>query len=201
LLVSSSSGAGNGDASIYIFLGVLILLVLRRFSRVIKGSKISRGRTIAFSIYYLGFATVLIAVSIAVGGVSPDYIALYLLVGAIGVYFSYRFSDRRIGFWKTPDGSIWYKGAIVVYIIYIVGLLARIGIDLAVIGPGAFTFSPTSTTTLSATAVDAGIVTDLLLAFGSGLLTGRNLRVMKRYDQIVAGKEKVGETPPEIPLL
>jgi hypothetical protein len=197
--MSSGSGASGGDSSIYIFLGVMILLVLRRFSRVIRGSKVSRGRTIAFAIYYLAFASLLIAVSIEAGGVSPDFLLLYLLVGAVGVYGSYAFSDRRIGFWKAADGSIWYKGAIIVYIIYIVGLIARITIDLVFIGPQAFSFAPT-TTTLSSTAIDAGIVTDLLLALGSGLLTGRNIRVMKRYDAIVAGKEQVSDTPPEIPL-
>jgi hypothetical protein len=198
--MSSGPAASNQDSSIYIFLGVLILLVLRRFSRVVRGSKVSRGRTIAFALYYLGFASLLIAVSIAEGGVSPDFLALYLLVGAAGVYGSYVFSDRRIGFWKAADGSIWYKGAIIVYLIYIVGLVTRIAIDLVFIGPQAFSFAPT-TTTLSSAAIDAGIVTDILLALGSGLLTGRNIRVMKRYDAIMAGKEQVSDTPPDIPLL
>ena len=198
--MSSGSGAGGGDSSIYIFLGVMILLVLRRFSRVVRGSKVSRGRTIAFAIYYLAFASLLIAVSVVAGGVSPDYLVLYLLVGAVGVYGSYVFSEKRIGFWKGADGSIWYKGAILVYVIYIVGLIARITIDLVFIGPQAFSFSSTPAT-LSSPAIEAGIVTDILLALGSGLLTGRNIRVMKRYDAIMAGKEEVGDTPPDIPLL
>jgi hypothetical protein len=198
--MSSGSGASGGDSSIYIFLGIMILLVLRRFSRVVRGSKVSKGRTVAFSIYYLAFASLLIAVSIAAGGVSPDFLVLYVLVGAVGVYGSYVFSDARIGFWKTADGSIWYKGAILVYAIYIVGLVARITIDLVFIGPNAFSFSP-STSAVSPTAVDAGIVTDILLALGSGLLTGRNIRIMKRYAAIVAGKEQVGDSPPTISMV
>lgn len=199
--MSSGSAAGSSASSIYVILGVLILLVLRRFSRVIRGSKVSRGRTVAFSIYYLGFATLLIAVSIAAGGVSPDYVALYLLVGAVGIYGAYHFADRRIGFWKTADGSIWYRGAIEIYMLYIAALITRIAIDLVFIGPQAFTFAPPTTpTNLSSAAIDAGIVVDVLLALGSGLLTGRNLRVMKRYDAIVAGKEQVGDTPPPISL-
>jgi len=54
---------------------------------------------------------------------------------------------------------------------------------------------------LSSTAIYAGIATDVLLSLGAGLLVGRNLRVMKRYDAIVAGKEAVADTPPNIPLL
>jgi len=199
--VSSSAGSGANDASVYIFLGVLILLVIRRFSRVIRGSKVSRGRTIAFSVYYLGFAGLLIAVFVYSGGVSAVYLVLYALVGAVGAYGSYVFSDTRIGFWKAADGSIYYKGAIIVYLVYIVGLIVRIAIDLAFIGPQAFAFSSGASSTLSSTAIYAGIATDVLLSLGSGLLVGRNLRVMKRYDAIVAGKEAVTDTPPNIPLV
>jgi hypothetical protein len=200
--VSSSAGSGANDSSVYVFLGILILLVIRRFSRVIRGSKVSVSRTILFSIYYLGFAALLIAVSVVSGGVSAVDLVLYALVGAVGGYASYTHSNTRIGFWKGADGSIYYKGAIIVYLIYIVGLIARIAIDLVFIGPQAFTFSLGGTSpTLSSTAIDAGIVTDLLLSLGVGLLVGRNLRVMKRYNAIMAGKEAVTDTPPNIPLL
>jgi len=200
--MSSSTGSGGGDSTVYIFLGILILLVIRRFSRVIRGTKVSVGRTILFSIYYLGFAGLLIAVSVISGGVSAVDLVLYGLVGAIGAYASYVVSNSRIGFWKGVDGSIYYKGAIVVYLIYIVGLIARIAIDLIFIGPAAFNFSLGGTQpALSSTAIDAGIVTDLLLSLGVGLLVGRNLRVMKRYNAIKAGKEEVTDTPPDIPLL
>jgi len=200
--VSSSAGSGANDSTVYIILGVLLLLVIRRFSRVIRGSKVSKGRTIVFSIYYLGFAGILIAVSVLSGGVSAVYLAVYALVGAIGAYGSYAFSDARIGFWKAADGSIYYKGAIIVYLIYIAGLFARIAIDLVFIGPQAFAFSVGGASpALSSTAIYAGIATDVLLSLGAGLLVGRNLRVMKRYDAIVAGKEAVADTPPNIPLL
>jgi hypothetical protein len=197
--MSSSSPSGSGS-EVYVILGILILVILRRFSRTMRGQKVSRGRTVAFSIYYLGFATALIAVSIIAGGVSPEFLAVYFIVGAVGVYGSYIFSDRRIGFWKDAYGSIWYKGAIVIYLIYMVALITRIAIDIVVIGPQAFTLTA-PTTALSSTAIDAGIAVDILLAFGSGLLTGRNIRVMKRYNLIMAGKEQVGDTPPDVPLL
>ena len=200
--MSSGAGAGGNGSTIYIILGVLILLVIRRFSRVIRGTQVSLGRTILFSIYYLGFAGLLIAVSVISGGVTAVYLVLYALVGGIGAYASYVVSNSRIGFWKAADGSIWYKGASIVYLIYIVGLIARIAIDLVFIGPAAFSFSfGGAQPTLSSTAIDAGIATDLLLCFGVGLLVGRNARVMKRYNAIMAGKEQVTDTPPDIPLL
>ncbi len=200
--MSSGAGAGGNSSTIYIVLGILILLVIRRFSRVMRGSKVSLGRTLLFSVYYLGFAGLLIAVSVISGGVGAVDLVLYALVGAIGAYASYVVSNSRIGFWKGPDGSIWYKGAIVVYLIYIVGLIARIAIDLVFIGPAAFSFSlGGAQPTLSSTAIDAGIATDLLLCLGVGLLVGRNVRVIKRYNGIMAGKEQVTDTPPDVPVL
>lgn len=196
-----SSASSNADySSVYIFLGVLLLVVVRRLGLVLRGSKVSKVRTVVFSAYFIILAVFFSLTSFTLG-VSPVYAILYLGVGAAGAYGSYRFSDRRISFWKGADGSIYYKGAVIIYLIYLVGLVARIAIDLAFIGPQAFTFTtPSSTTPLSASAIDAGIVTDSLLALGAGLLVGRNARVMKRYSSIVQGKEVVPDAPPKISL-
>jgi NADH:ubiquinone oxidoreductase subunit 6 (subunit J) len=196
-----SSSQGTDYSSVYVFLGVLILLVIRRLSRVIHGSRVSTARTVLYSAYYLGFAGILIAVSVFSGGVSAVDVALYLLVGAVGLYGSYSFSSSRIGFWKGGDGAIYYRGALAVYLVYVAALISRIAIDLAFIGPQAFAFTTgTPSVALSPTAVGAGVVADVLLALGAGLLTGRNLRVMKRYGLIVQGKEQVGDAPPKITL-
>jgi len=198
----SSATSGTDYSSVYVFLGVLVLLVLRRLSRVVRGSKVSKTRTIVYSAYYLGFASLLIAVSVLSGGVSAIDLVLYLLVGVAGIFGSYHFSNSRIGFWKGGDGAIYFRGAIAVYLLYVAALIARIAIDLAFIGPQAFTFTVSGTpATLSQTAIDAGIVTDVLLALGAGLLTGRNLRVMRRYNLILQGKESVSDTPPKMTIV
>jgi hypothetical protein len=199
-MASSGSGAGGGGAgTIYIVLGVIVLIVLRRMLRVFRGSRVSTGRTIGYSAYYFAFAVLLIGVSYAAGGTSSTYLVLYAIVGALGVYGSYLFSDRRIGFWRADDGGIYYRGAVIIYLIYLVAFIARITIDLVFIGPSAFSF--TSAPNLSATAIDAGIVTDLLLCLGAGLLIGRNIRVLKRYNGILAGREHVSDVPPKITYL
>ena len=190
----ASGSTGADYSSVYIFLGILLLVVVRR-------SKVSKVRAIVFSGYYVALALLFTAMSFLYGGATAVDAVLYVAIGAAGVYGSYIYSDRRIGFWKGADGSIYYKGAVIIYIIYLIGLLARIAIDLAFIGPQAFTFtmSPSSTSP-SATAVDAGVIADCLLALGAGLLVGRNARVLKRYAAIVQGKETVPDTPPKISL-
>jgi hypothetical protein len=197
-----SSGGSNPDyTSVYIFLGVLLLVVIRRLRLVFKGAKVSRLRTVIFSAYYVVLALLFTSTSFFYGGATAEDAVLYIVVGAAGAYGSYLFSDKRIGFWKGADGSIYYRGSVIIYLIYLVGLVARIAIDLALIGPQAFTFTASpGTTPLSATAIDAGIITDLLLTLGAGLLVGRNARVMKRYSAILQGKETVADTPPKISL-
>jgi hypothetical protein len=197
-----SSGSANADyTSVYIFLGVLLLVVVRRLGVVFRGSKVSKVRTITFSGYYVVLAAIFTLTSFFYGGAQPVYAVLYLAVGAAGAYWSYLFSDRRIGFWKGADGSIYCRGAVIIYVIYLTGLVARIAINLVFIGPQAFTFSTLpSATPLSATAIDAGIVTDCLLILGAGLLVGRNARLMKRYASILQGNETVPDTPPKISL-
>lgn len=196
----SSGGGSAGYTSVYIFLGILVLIVIRRLRAVINGSKVSKGRTWAFSAYYVGIAAFFALSSFTVGGVPPLYVIPYVAIGAAGAYGSYLFSDRRIGFWKGADGGIYYKGAVLIYVIYIIGLIARVAIGIAFIGPQAFSFSATPGVPLSATAIDASVATDILLALGAGLLVGRNARVIKRFAAIEQGKEQVSDTPPKISL-
>jgi hypothetical protein len=87
--------------------------------------------------------------------------ALVLIVGAI---LSHNIADRRITFWRRSDGSIWYKGGVIIYLIYVAGLVARLSVDFLVIGPSAFTFSFGGN--LSQSALIATTVTDLPLMFG-----------------------------------
>jgi hypothetical protein len=199
VLLSSPSGGSSG--SIYFVLAILVLLLVRRTFRVMRGSRVSRGRTLVFTAWYFAFAGILIGISYAAGGVGPTDLALYLLVGAVGLFVSDKLSDRRIGFWKGADGQIYYRGAVIIYIVYIVALIARLSIDLIYIGPQAFNFDFSSTVVPSATAVNAGIVTDVLLCLGAGMIIGRNIRVLKRLSLIQAGKEQVTDEPPKISFL
>jgi hypothetical protein len=197
----SSGGSGAGNSSVYIFLIILVFIVVRRLRLVVKGAKVSKVRSLIFSSYYVLLALFFTATSFLYGGATASDAVLYVALGAVGAYGSFKFSDKRIGFWKGADGSIYYRGAVIIYIIYLAGLIARIVIDLAFIGPQAFTFTASpSVAPLSATAIDAGIIADGLLTFGAGLLVGRNARVLKRYSAIVQGKETVSDTPPKITL-
>jgi len=75
--------------------------------------------------------------------------------------------------------------------------MIRVLLDVFVLGAGAFGPS-TAPTPLSPSALDAEIAVDLLFALGAGALVGRNSRVLKRLSIIEQGKEKLGDSPPNI---
>lgn len=167
---------------------------MRRVYRSYRGVRFSAARTLGIAILYVAIGSVF-SITSFYEGVSLLYAVPYAALLIASAVWSYRYSDRRISFWKGGDGSsVYFKGGIVLYIIYVIGLVARISIDLIYIGPNLFSF--TVGQTLSSTALYATIATDLLMMFGLGLLIGRNVRVIRRYRLIEEGKETLPDSPP-----
>lgn len=187
----SSTGSENSALA---FVAILLLIVVLRIRRIINGTRISKARSIVFSLYYVGFAALLTATSF-LNGVSEDYVVLYVAVGAAGFFAAYQAVNRRLTFWRGPDNSIYAKGGIIIYLIYVVALIARVAIDVIYV-PSALTFTFVSSSSVSSTTVLAEIVTDVLVAFGAGLLTARNVRLYQRYVGIEQGKETIPESMP-----
>ena len=188
-----SSSSSGGQNEVLIVVAIIVLLVVSRIFRNIRGIRVSEGRTIFYIFFYFAFGALFIALSFF-EGVSYFYLVPDVAAAVVAGIWAHHFADRRITFWKGADGSIWYKGGIVIYLIYVVALIARIGVDIVVIGPSAFQFS-FAPVVLSQSALIGETVTDLLLALGIGLLIGRNVRVYQRYRMIISGKEQVRPMP------
>ena len=154
--------------------------------------KVSEGRTIGYILFYFAFGGFFISTSFF-EGVSCYFAIPDIVILALAAYWSHKFADRRITFWRGSDGSVWYKGGVIIYLIYIVALVARLAVDFLVVGPSALLvlihWNAESSGAIGTT------VTDLLLAFGIGLLVGRNVRVYQRYKLIMAGKESAPAMP------
>ena len=191
--MSSTGASGGSGETIIIILALFVLFSLRRVYRSYKGTRFSVGRTIGYVVIYASIGSALSILSFY-EGVSLLFAVPYAAVFIGSLIFSYRFSDRRISFWKGGDGSIYFKGGVILYIIYIVALIARLSIDAAVFGNNLFIISPSFV--LTGTDLYTTIVVDLLLMFGLGLLIGRNARVFKRYRMIEQGKEQLPDSPP-----
>jgi len=188
--MSSSGGAETSVSYLYAFIFILIAIRIRR---IIFGQRISKVRSILYSVWYVAFAGLLTAGSFF-DGVSAYYGAVDAAIFVVSLFAAHRFINRRLVFWRGVDGSIWAKGGIIIYLIYVVGLVVRLAIDFIYV-PSALSFSFTSVS-LGSTAITAEIATDALLAFGSGLLTGRNIRLYRRYVAIEQGRETIPDAPP-----
>jgi hypothetical protein len=171
----------------------LLFRVTRRVFRSYHGTRFSLSRTYAYTAVYVILGVSFSGLSYTEG--VPTLLAIPELVlaaaAALGAYF---YSDRRISFWKAGDGSLFFRGGVFIYIIYLVGLLVRLSIDIVLIGPSALTFTPG--VVLTGVGLTATMATDLLLISGVGLLIGRGARVARRYGRISRGEEKVPDSPP-----
>lgn len=183
----SSSGTTSGILAFFV---VIILIIVRRIYRNITGVRVSRARTIGWTVFYFLFSGFFLVTSFA-EGVPFYYVVPDLVTLAAGAFVSHRVAGRHLRFWKNPDGTVVYKGGIVIYLVYVVGLTVRLGIEFVVIGPAAFAFAPVSN--LSQTAIVGLVLADILFSFGYGLLVGRNVRVYSTYTSIQEGKAVVFE--------
>ena len=184
------SSASQNPVSVFIVL--IVLIVLFRLRRVIQGTRVSYIRAMGYSIFYAVFGSVFIIGSY-IQGVPPVYFGLDSLIAVVGAYLSFKFSKNMLHFWKE-ENSIFVKGGTIIYITYIVGLIARLSIDFLVLGPSSLYFSPTvSSIQLTTLQLVATVATDILLAFGVGLLIGRNAQILTRYNALKRGNEQLFE--------
>ena len=172
-----------------------------------QGTKVSVKKTIIFSAYYLAIASFLVYNSFLVSSVPFAYAVPYSAVVVASGYGSYKYSKRILSFWKSStngdensSSTIYAKGGLAIYLLYVAVLLVRIAINFIFIGSEKFYFNnqqailenssssailimPPLIHTDSATTILAFTATDFLLMVGAGLLIGRNARILKYYYQ------------------
>ena len=185
----------SGPDLYYVVIAIFVLAVLRISWRTFanyKGTIFSMTKTYVYAGIYVTLGVAFSAMSFA-EGVSYLMAVPEIAILAAAAYASYRYSDGRISFWKTDEGSLFFRGGIGIYLIYLAGFLTRLAIDVAFVCPSMFSF--TSLVQLSGAALYASMASDLLLTLGVGLLIGRNVRVTKRYHLIERGIELTPSLP------
>jgi hypothetical protein len=186
---------------------ITIIIIIFRIRKVVQGTKVSVKKTIIFSAYYLAIASFLVYNSFLIGSVPFVYAVPYSVVVVASGYCSYKYSKRIVSFWKlstngdeNSSSTIYVKGGLAIYLLYVVALIVRSAINFLFIGSEKFYFNsqqailengsnsssailimPPLIHTGSATTILAFTVTDFLLMVGAGLLIGRNARILKYY--------------------
>lgn len=188
-LVTSSSSPSY--AIVILVVAFILIRVSRRVLASHKGARFSISRTYTYTAVYVLVGAGFSGLSYTEG--VPYALALPEIAIAAGAAVgSYLYSDRRITFWKEGE-ALYFRGGVIIYVIYLVGLVARLSLDIVFLGPAAFSFA---TATLTGTALYSTMATDLLLILGVGLLLGRAVRLAKRYGKISRGEEKVEAVKP-----
>jgi hypothetical protein len=179
---------GNSATSGLVFIVILVLIITIRMFRTFNGMRFSQARTIFYIVFYFAFSGLIVSTSF-IEGVPTFYAIPDAVVCLAAGAWSYKFADKRFKFWQTQDGSIYFKGGVIIYLVYIVALVARLTVDYVFVGSAMFSFAPVGT--LPQSAILGLIITDLLLTMGIGLLVGRNLRLLVKYQNIKKGIETV----------
>jgi hypothetical protein len=177
------------------FIVLLFILILVRLRRIINGSLVSVGRTVAYSAYYIGFSALVLSSSFF-SGVQAQYFVVYIVVALVAAFISYRAASTRMVYTKLPDGSIFAKGGRSIYFVYLGALAARIIVGYVLVGSAFFYVAPGSAP-LSSAALAGTIAIDLFLVFGVGLLFGRNMQIMRKYRAYKIGKESIPDASNE----
>ena len=199
--------SGQINDSVYLLIvtfAVLIVISIRRVKHVNRGSKINVRNTVFFSAYYVAVASILVYNSFFVASISLLYILPYSIVVVAAMFGSYLYSKKSILFWKLTESgvkkpAIYAKGGIVIYLSYVIALVIRVLINIFIINSSTNFFNFQAFQSYNTTAfpsnlfvahiqpttsiVLALIITDFLLMIGTGLLIGRNARVLMHYYQ------------------
>ena len=190
-----SSGLPYGFDIYYLVIVIFVLAILRISWRTFanyRGTVFSMNKTFVYAGIYVTLGVAFSALSF-VEGVSYLMAIPEIAIVSAAAYASYRYTDGRISFWRSNEGSLFFKGGIGIYLVYLAGFLTRLAIDVTFVGPSMFSF--TSIVQLSGAALYASMASDMLLTLGVGLLIGRNVRVTKRYHLIRQGTELAPSLP------
>ena len=168
--------------------GFIMLVAILRAYRTYVGTRLKLGRTIFFTGFYFVFGSALVATSF-VEGIPALYSIPNAIIFTLAAIWSYLYTDRRITFWRSSQGQLYLRGGVIIYLIWMLAIVARILIDISLIGPSALFFAPNQV--LSGPVTLGLTMTDSILMLGIGLVVGRNVRVLQRYSGINSGREVV----------
>jgi len=171
------------NLSVLVVIIIAAIIALSKLRKTLRGWKVKRIPIFGITMVYLGLAAYF-AISSFIIGIPIIYLLVYIAAFIISQFVSYHYADRSLSFWKTPDGSIYSKGGLLIHIAYIVSVVLRFTISLVFIGSKSFQFHIQKSTQLASQSEMVGvaiIVVDTSMIFGLGLLVGMNRRLLRLF--------------------
>jgi hypothetical protein len=189
----------NGFFSLIFTFVIITIISVLRIRRSIQGTKVNVKKTIVFSAYFVAITSFLVYNSFLIGSVAVLYVIPYSAVVIVTIYYSYIHSKRSLSFLKLPEtrggSSIYVKGGLSIYFLYVAALTIRVVINFLFVGSERFYFNKEQTIlgnenatsimpflhTSPAMVTLVSTVTDFLLIIAMGLIIGRSARVLRYY--------------------
>jgi len=180
---------------------ITTIIIILRIKKAIQGTKVNVKRIIIFSAYFLGITSFLVYNSFLIGNIPRVYTIIYFTIISGAVYWSYLYSKRTLSFSKLLDSknvkpTIYVKGGLSIYLLYVAALTIRIAINYLFIGSDTSYFNNQQSIlanstfdiqpifqTDPATIMLAFTVADFLLIAGTGVIIGRTARILEYYYQ------------------
>ncbi len=193
-----SATPDSGLTTAVVFLALIVLILVRRTYRLVRGALYSTARLVGFSVFYsllfglFAFTTLYAAVGVW-GNLALLLVIPYGAVVAGAALVSAPYIRRIVRFESRADGRWYYRLPMLVPVLYLGLFLLRFAIELVVFG-----VTPTTTvlpTTLSTPVLVVLVAVDLLLGVSAGLLIGRSIGVYRAF-----GERAVPPVPAASPL-
>jgi hypothetical protein len=131
----------------------------------------------------------------------PYYFLIpYVIAFGVFLLFSIRYSDKTLKFWKNKNGDIFAGYGWHAFAYYLIATSSRVMLLIIVT---AFRLDTSNILNVNLTGMMIpifnaisiialiAIFLDFLLLSGKGLMRGLDLRVLRHYNLILSGKEKV----------
>lgn len=183
----------SGDLETYgAFLAIFALIIGRRVVQMVQGAPLSVGRLVAFAVVYLALG------GLALGAdalIEPWWVVLVdvavIVVAALLLPASI---EAGVSVYRGPGGGWYYKMGVWVPVVYLSLFVARIVIEIGVLGIDPFAYSPFTTAFSSGQLALLGIV-DGLFAGSVGLLVARSVAVYRSFRRAESSERAASAAP------
>lgn len=175
-----------------ILVAVFALIVGRRVVRMVQGAPLSVGRLVAFAAVYLALCALALGTDVLI---EPWWVGLIDAALIVGIALTLPSAiESSVSVYRGPGGGWYYKMGVWVPIVYLVLFIARIVIEIGVLGIDPFAFSPftASFTTQQLTLL---ALVDALFAVSTGLLVARSVAVYRSFQRAEASESHRGAAP------
>jgi UDP-N-acetylmuramyl pentapeptide phosphotransferase/UDP-N-acetylglucosamine-1-phosphate transferase len=163
-----------------VFVGAIVLLLLRRAYSMVVGAPVSIPRLVAITVVYVVLFAAVVFASIPTPPWYSALLDLAVLVAtsvlAIGVV------EDRVEVERRPDGKWIYRLPMAVPVAYVVLFVLRLSVNLFVIGEDPFVYPP-PTIVLTPVTTALVVVVDALFSFSAGLIVARTVAVYRVYQR------------------